>query len=46
MIESDKFLNCLEDFPEEYEKFCLVRDDINEKNNVCNYCYFCKTDSH
>lgn len=48
-IKREDFLQLLEKFPEDYEKYCLIRDQIKiEKNNnsINTFCYSCKQFDH
>lgn len=48
-IKREDFLQLLEKFPEDYEKYCLIRDQIKiERNNnsINTSCYSCKQFDH
>ncbi|KAL4502410.1 hypothetical protein ABPG72_011997 [Tetrahymena utriculariae] len=48
-INYKSFIDLLQQFPNDYEKFCYIRDEITINNNyniIGQGCYFCGDDSH
>ena len=48
-IKRDEFLSVLEKFPEDYEKYCFIRDQIvleRNFNSINTSCYSCKSLDH
>lgn len=48
-IKREDFLNILQKFPEDYEKYCLIRDQISTEknfNSINASCYSCKAFDH
>lgn len=49
VIKKETFLNILKENPEDYEKFCRIKDEINlykEFNSLYRYCDSCKNPNH
>ena len=43
-INRNDFLNLLKEYPEDYEKFCKIKDSIGMYSNlgeICKKCYCC-----
>lgn len=49
IIKRDEFLNLLEKYPRDYQKFCEIKDNINlysDFNDLYMKCYSCKNSNH